>query len=57
MGVMKEIGIQEFVRRIKASIDDQDCRFAFFIGSGCSVSSGVPAAGTLERTGCRVLKR
>ncbi len=54
---MKEIGIQEFVRRIKASMDNQDCRFAFFLGSGCSVSSGVPAAGSLVKIWLPRLKK
>lgn len=39
----------EFARRLKASCDKPDMRFAFFLGAGCSVSSGIPAAGTLVR--------
>jgi Tfp pilus assembly protein PilF len=37
---------EEFVRRLRYD-DNPDKRFAFFLGAGCSVSSGIPAAGTL----------
>jgi len=46
---MKTMGAEEFVRRLKVHIQDEDCRFAFFLGSGCSVSSGIPAAGELVK--------
>lgn len=44
---IKSIGVQEFVRRFKRLIEDNDAKFCFFLGAGCSVSSGVPTAGTL----------
>jgi tetratricopeptide (TPR) repeat protein len=37
----------EFARRLSAAVQEQDKRFAFFIGAGCSISSGIPAAGPL----------
>ncbi len=40
---------QEFVRRFKKLLEDPDSRFVFFLGAGCSVSSGVPSATTLVR--------
>jgi len=43
------MGVREFTRRFKNAMNRIDCRFAFFLGSGCSVSSGIPAAGTLVR--------
>lgn len=46
---MYSMGVREFTRRFKNAMDRTDCRFAFFLGSGCSVSSGIPAAGTLVR--------
>ena len=44
---VKSIGVQEFVRRFKRLIKDNDAKFCFFLGAGCSVSSGIPTAGTL----------
>ena len=38
--------VEEFVRRLKVD-QTQEKKFAFFLGAGCSVSSGIPAAGTL----------
>ncbi len=38
---------EEFVRRLRAQAGEPDRRYAFFVGAGCSVSSGVPAAGAL----------
>src|SRR5574337_307776 len=40
---------QEFVRRFKRLVENTESRFAFFIGSGCSVSSGIPDAGLLVK--------
>ncbi len=54
---MKQIGAQEFVRRLKASMKDQDSRFTFFLGAGCSVSSGIQSAGTLLKSWLPKLKR
>jgi NAD-dependent SIR2 family protein deacetylase len=45
---MQEIKVEEFVRRIKKLIDENsDCRLAFFLGAGCSVTSGIPGASRL----------
>ncbi|HUV03438.1 MAG TPA: SIR2 family protein [Desulfobacteria bacterium] len=50
MAELREIGAKEFVRRLKNLMEkDDDCKFAFFIGAGCSVSSGIPAAGALVK--------
>lgn len=49
---LRNMGIEEFVRRIKSDINGSsgvDKRFALFLGAGCSVSSGIPAAGALVR--------
>ena len=40
---------QEFVRRFKILLEDSDSRFVFFLGAGCSGSSGIPDAGALVR--------
>lgn len=45
--VIKSIGVQEFVRRFKRLIEQNDAKFCFFLGAGCSVSSGIQTAGTL----------
>lgn len=44
---IRSIAADEFLRRLHARSDDLDHRFAFFIGAGCSRSSGIPAAGEL----------
>lgn len=41
------MGIEEFVRRFKKLIEYNDAKFCFFLGAGCSVSSGIPTATTL----------
>ena len=57
MGQIREIGVQEFVRRLKHAVDtSEDSRFTFFIGAGCSVTSGIPAAGALVKRWLRRLK-
>jgi tetratricopeptide (TPR) repeat protein len=40
----------EFARRLKRLSEHPDSRFAFFLGAGCSVSSGIPAARDLVRS-------
>jgi tetratricopeptide (TPR) repeat protein len=37
----------EFVRRIRMHADEQDRHYVMWLGAGCSVSSGIPAAGAL----------
>lgn len=42
------MGVEEFVRRLRHD-EAADKRFAVFLGAGCSVSSGIPAAGLLVK--------
>lgn len=44
---LRRIGAAEFVRRLHGVVQETDKRFALFLGAGCSVSSGIPAAGSL----------
>lgn len=47
---MKEIPVQVFVRQVHDIIsNNQTSRFAFFLGAGCSRSSGIPTASELVR--------
>lgn len=39
----------EFAKRLRQAANDHDKRFAFFLGAGCSISSGIPSAGQLVR--------
>lgn len=51
MSQVKEMKVDEFARRLKRLIENNvDSKFTFFLGSGCSVSSGIPDAGTLVKT-------
>ncbi len=55
---LKQMGVAEFVRRFKREIEEyEDSRFVFFIGAGCSISSGVPGANELAKMWLRNLKR
>jgi len=45
----RRISAEEFARRLKVMAEGTDKRFAVFLGAGCSVSSGIPAAGDLVR--------
>lgn len=45
----RKMNAEEFARRLKMMTNHPDSRFAFFLGAGCSVSSGIPAAGSLVR--------
>ena len=47
MSKLREMRALELVRRLKASFYKEDEKFAFFLGAGCSVSSGVPVCSTL----------
>ncbi|MBI2304917.1 MAG: tetratricopeptide repeat protein [Chloroflexi bacterium] len=47
---MIEMQASEFVMRLRGKMEDPECRFTFFLGAGCSVSSGIPAAGTLVKS-------
>jgi protein O-mannosyl-transferase len=44
---LMRISASEFARRLNADLSTQDKRYAFFLGSGCSVSSGIKTAGGL----------
>jgi protein O-mannosyl-transferase len=46
---LRQMTAEEFSRRLRIMCDHPDSRFAFFIGAGCSVSSGIPAAGPLVK--------
>lgn len=48
-GQWRVLKASEFSRRISAAVQDQDKRYAFFVGAGCSASSGIPAAGELVK--------
>ncbi|HEX5713477.1 MAG TPA: SIR2 family protein, partial [Solirubrobacterales bacterium] len=39
----------EFVRRLKRQAGEQDRHYAFWLGAGCSVTSGIPAAASLVK--------
>ncbi len=45
---IRSIGVDEFVRRLRTEASAEK-RFALFLGAGCSVTSGIPAAGTLVK--------
>jgi tetratricopeptide (TPR) repeat protein len=44
---LKRISASEFARRLNLDRNAQDKRYAFFLGSGCSVTSGIKTAGDL----------
>lgn len=46
---LRKITADEFARRLREKSKETDKRFAFFLGAGCSVSSGIPAAGSLVK--------
>ena len=46
---LRKIDVSEFVRRLRTNTEPPERRFTFFLGAGCSVSSGVPAAGALVK--------
>ncbi|WP_287128784.1 SIR2 family protein [Candidatus Cyanaurora vandensis] len=46
---LRRISVDEFARRLKDAVEQQDKRFAFFLGAGCSISSGIPSAGGLVK--------
>jgi Tfp pilus assembly protein PilF/NAD-dependent SIR2 family protein deacetylase len=49
---MKEIPkmkVDEFVKRLRQRIDYPDYKMTFFIGAGCSVTSGIPTASSLVK--------
>ena len=54
---MQEIGAQHFIRQIKRVIEEQEGRYAFFLGAGCSISSKIPGAAKLVHQWLPKLKR
>ena len=46
---LRKIAPDEFARRLKGTTREADKRFAFFLGAGCSASSGVADAAGLVR--------
>lgn len=46
---LRKITAEEFARRLREASEQEDKRYAFFIGAGCSVSSGIPASSKLVR--------
>ena len=44
---IKVIDVQEFIRRFKKLIENNNAKFSLFLGAGCSVSSGIQTAGYL----------
>ncbi len=48
---MRSISAKEFVRRLKAATTSSgtDSRYTFFLGAGCSISSGIPGAASLVK--------
>ncbi len=47
---IKKMDIEEFIRKIKYNMDNyEECKYVFFLGAGCSVSSGIPTAGELAK--------
>ncbi|HUB98186.1 MAG TPA: tetratricopeptide repeat protein [Solirubrobacterales bacterium] len=48
-GDLKHMTAHEFVRRLRSHADETDHHYTFWLGAGCSVTSGVPAAAALVR--------
>ncbi|MDQ2631637.1 MAG: tetratricopeptide repeat protein, partial [Actinomycetota bacterium] len=44
---LKRMPAHEFVRRLKTHAHESDRHYTFWLGAGCSVTSGIPAAATL----------
>jgi tetratricopeptide (TPR) repeat protein len=54
---LKQLGTEEFIRRLKHMFEEfPDSKISFFIGAGCSQSSGIPTANTLVKDWLRKLK-
>ncbi len=54
---MRQIKAYEFVRRLRMLTNNPDCKFSIFLGAGCSVSSGIPTAGSLVENWLPRLKK
>jgi len=49
MKPLRRVTMEEFARRLKVTTEEIDKRFAFFLGAGASVSSGIPEASDLVK--------
>lgn len=56
MAAMRTISPSEFVRRLKHGVVSHDSKIVWFLGAGCSVSSGVEDAATLTQRWLKELK-
>jgi hypothetical protein len=48
-GWSRRLTPQSFVRRLHGLLSEPDCSLVWFLGAGCSISSGIPGAGDLVR--------
>lgn len=46
---LRHISAERFARHLRTVSRQEDKRYAFFIGAGCSISSGIPDSATLVR--------
>jgi tetratricopeptide (TPR) repeat protein len=46
---LRKMSAHEFVRRLNERVDEPDYHYTFWLGAGCSVSSGIPAAAALVK--------
>jgi protein O-mannosyl-transferase len=53
---MKKINLLEFTRRLRSLANNKENKIVFFIGAGCSISSGVPSAAKLTQKWIKQLK-
>lgn len=44
---MEKVVLDRFVKQLKADVCKHNGRYVFFLGAGCSITSGIPAAGGL----------
>lgn len=51
------ISAPEFASRFRHTLEYPDGRFAFFLGAGCSISSGIPSAADLSKRWMRQLHK
>jgi hypothetical protein len=45
----RQMTSQTFVRRLRVLLSEDDCNLVWFLGAGCSISSGIPGAAGLVR--------
>jgi Tfp pilus assembly protein PilF len=49
MANLNKMNPGEFARRLRVDSEKRDKRFGFFLGAGCSISSGIPGTSSLVR--------